>query len=43
MRICQKVNNFNGEIEILVFDKEMMFQTQGQQSSSPMDYKNKQI
>lgn len=34
-----KVNNFNGEIEILVFDKEIIAQTQGQQSSSPMDYK----
>ena len=34
-----KVNNFNGEIEILVFDKEIIAQTQGQQSSSPMEYK----
>ena len=33
------VNDFDGEIEIIVFDKEKITQTQGQQSSSPMDYK----
>lgn len=33
------VNDFDGEIEIIVFDKEKITQTQGQQSSTPMDYK----
>ena len=33
-------SDFDGEIEIIVFDKEKIAQTQGQQSSSPMDYKN---
>ncbi len=34
-----KVSDFNGEVEITVFDKETIAQTQGQQSSTPMDYK----
>jgi len=34
-----KADNFNGEIEITVFDKELIAKTQGQQSSTPMSYK----
>ena len=34
-----KVSSFNGEIDIIVFDKEFTATTQGQQSSTPMPYK----
>ena len=34
-----KVSSFNGEIDIIVFDKEITATTQGQQSSTPMPYK----
>ena len=34
-----KVSSFNGEIDIIVFDKEIIATTQGQQSSTPMPYK----
>ena len=34
-----KISSFNGEIDIIVFDKEITATTQGQQSSTPMPYK----
>jgi len=33
-----KVSSFNGEIDIIVFDKKVIANTQGQQSSTPMPY-----
>ena len=35
-----KLNSFNGEIGVIVFDKELISKTQGQQSSTPMSYRD---
>ena len=35
-----KLNTFNGEVGVIVFDKELISKTQGQQSSTPMSYRD---